>query len=102
MCVILSNLLDNAIEASEKINEPKIEIILSQKKSYYTIIVRNKIENSVLEENAELTTSKPDKESHGIGIQGIKEIVTRYNGMMEYYEKDMWFTASIWLPQKTE
>lgn len=33
LCVILSNLLDNAIEASEKIAEPKIEIILSQKKA---------------------------------------------------------------------
>jgi len=102
VCVILSNLLDNAIEASDKINEPKIEIILSQQKSYYTIIVRNRIENSVLEENAELKTTKSDKECHGIGIQSIKEIVTRYNGMMEYYEKDMWFTASIWLPQKIE
>jgi len=102
ICVMLSNLLDNAIEASDKINEPKIEIILSQQKSYYTIIVRNRIENSVLEENAELKTTKSDKECHGIGIQSIKEIVTRYNGMMEYYEKDMWFTASIWLPQKIE
>jgi len=68
----------------------------------HTIIVRNRIENSVLEENAELKTTKSDKECHGIGIQSIKEIVTRYNGMMEYYEKDMWFTASIWLPQKIE
>jgi sensor histidine kinase regulating citrate/malate metabolism len=102
LCILLSNLLDNAIEASAKISKPEIEIILSQQKSYYTIIVRNRIENSVLKDNAELKTTKSDKEYHGIGIQSVKGIVSRYNGMMEYYEKDMWFTASIWIPQITE
>lgn len=102
LCVILSNLLDNAIEASEKIAEPKIEIILSQKKSYYTIIVKNKIDTSVLESNSELKTTKSDSECHGIGVQSIKEIVHRYDGMMDFYEQDMWFIASIWLPQTTE
>jgi sensor histidine kinase YesM len=102
LCILLSNLLDNAIEASAKISKPEIEIILSQQKSYYTIIVRNRIENSVLKDNAELKTTKSDKEYHGMGIQSVKEIVSRYNGMMEYYEKDMWFTASIWIPQITE
>lgn len=100
LCVILSNLLDNAIEASEKIKEPKIEIVLSKQKSYFTIIVKNKIEESVLEKNTELKTTKSDSECHGIGVQSIKEIVNRYNGMMEYYEKDKWFTASIWIPQE--
>lgn len=100
LCVIISNLLDNAIEASEKINSPKIEIVISQQKSYYTIIVKNRIENSVLESNAELKTTKSYSECHGIGVQSIKEIVARYDGMMEYYEKDLWFTASIWIPQK--
>lgn len=100
LCVILSNLLDNAIEASEKIKEPKIEIVLSKQKSYFTIIVKNKIEESVLEKNTELKTTKSDNEYHGIGVQSIKEIVNRYNGMMEYYEKDKWFTASIWIPQE--
>jgi sensor histidine kinase regulating citrate/malate metabolism len=56
----------------------------------------------VLKDNAELKTTKSDKEYHGMGIQSVKEIVSRYNGMMEYYEKDMWFTASIWIPQITE
>ena len=102
LCVILSNLLDNAIEASEKVKEPKIEIVLSQQKSYYTIIIKNKIDSSVLESNADLKTTKSDSDCHGIGVQSIKEIVHRYDGMMEYYEKDMWFTASIWLPQKYE
>ena len=85
-----------------KIAEPKIEIILSQKKSYYTIIVKNKIDTSVLESNSELKTTKSDSECHGIGVQSIKEIVHRYDGMMDFYEQDMWFIASIWLPQTTE
>lgn len=97
LCILLSNLLDNAIEASTKVSEPKIEITLSKKKDYYTILVKNRIENSVLKNNASLKTTKKDKRLHGIGIQSIKEIVHRYHGMMEYYEKDGWFIANIWL-----
>lgn len=97
LCILLSNLLDNAIEASTKVSEPKIEITLSKKKDYYTILVKNRIEYSVLKNNASLKTTKKDKRLHGIGIQSIREIVHRYHGMMEYYEKDGWFIANIWL-----
>lgn len=97
LCILMSNLLDNAIEAAVKVTEPKIEIVLSKKKDYYTIIVKNKIESSVLENNAALKTTKKDKLWHGIGMQSIREIVQRYNGMIEYYEKDNWFIANIWL-----
>lgn len=99
LCVLLSNLLDNAIEASEKTQDPRIEVILMQQKSYYTITVKNKIMESVLKHNEKLQTTKPDSELHGIGVQSIREIVSRYDGMMEYYEEDNAFVASIWLPQ---
>lgn len=97
LCILLSNLLDNAIEASEKISDPKIEIILLKNKAYYNIIVKNKIEKSILKNNVNLKTTKAEKQRHGIGIQSIRETVNRYNGMMEYYEKDNWFIANIWL-----
>lgn len=97
LCILMSNLLDNAMEASIKVTDPKIEIILSKKKDYYTIIVKNRIEQSVLKNNVMLKTTKKDKQWHGIGIQSIRGIVHRYHGMMEYYEKDDWFIANIWL-----
>ncbi|MBQ8010610.1 MAG: sensor histidine kinase [Oscillospiraceae bacterium] len=100
LCILLSNLLDNAIEASEKIHEPKVEVILTKQKSYYTVLVKNRIEKSVLKKNAELKTTKADSECHGIGVQSIREIVTRCGGMMEYYEESGWFIASVWLPQE--
>lgn len=97
LCILLSNLLDNAIEASASIKDPRIEIVLSKKKDYYTILVKNRIEQSVLKNNSQLKTTKIDKKWHGIGIQSIREIVHTYHGMMEYYEQDGWFIANIWL-----
>lgn len=99
LCIMLSNLLDNAIEASEKTDKPKIEIILSKNKGYYNITVKNKIDKSVLKDNSDLKTTKKEKKRHGIGIQSIRETVERYNGMMEYYEEDGWFIASVWLSE---
>ncbi|MDE6021535.1 MAG: GHKL domain-containing protein [Ruminococcus sp.] len=97
LCILLSNLMDNAIEASTQTANPKIEVVLSKKKDYYTIIVKNRIEQSVLKNNVMLKTTKKDKQWHGIGIQSVREIVHRYNGMMEYYEQDKWFIANVWL-----
>lgn len=97
LCVLLSNLLDNAIEASEKVQSPRIEVILSKKKDYYTVVVKNRIEESVLQTNAALKTTKESKLWHGIGIQSVREIVNRYHGLMEYYESGNWFIANIWL-----
>lgn len=99
LCILLSNLLDNAVEASERIKKPKIVLNLSQQKNYYKIVLKNRIEESVLEKNAELKTTKHNHDFHGIGIQNVREIVDRYYGMIEYYESNNYFFVQVWLQQ---
>lgn len=45
---LLSNILDNAIEACENENSPELYVVISQRRGYETILVKNKISASVL------------------------------------------------------
>jgi hypothetical protein len=103
MCALLSNILDNAIEASIKEKEHKeINIDIMPKKGYVNIIVKNAILQSVIEKNPELKTTKTDERIHGIGIRSISDIVKKYDGMLDFYEKNNFFIADVWLPLKRE
>jgi len=96
---LLTNLLDNAIESSKREPLPELRIRIAEERGYHTIRVKNKISSSVLEANPELTSTKAEKELHGLGIIQIKEIVTAYDGMYDFYEEDGYFCAAVFIPQ---
>ena len=97
--IILSNLLDNAIEASEKLKdiEPEIILNITQKSGYYSILIKNRIENSVISENKQLHTTKVDKQHHGYGLKTVKMLTATHNGMTDIYEKDGFFIVNTML-----
>lgn len=97
--IILANLLDNAIEYSEKLTDEKSEIILniSEISEYYSIIVKNRISSSVLTSNKKLCTTKTDKHNHGYGLKSVKMLAESHNGMLDIYEKDGFFVVNTML-----
>lgn len=95
--ILLSNLLDNAIEGCSNTDFPQIELIVKRKKSLTYITVRNSIVGSVLDENPKLKTSKKDKSAHGYGIRSIKNIAEKYNGSVDFLEENGYFSTEIWL-----
>ncbi len=86
--ILLANLLDNAIEACEK-NDGHSEIMLKMwsDAGYYCIEISNTVEIDVLAENPNLFTRKRNKELHGVGIKSVKDIVEKYNGMINFKQK---------------
>ena len=98
---LLSNLLDNAIEASEKETGMKPEIVVNifKKRGYEVICVKNRISRSVLAENPDLKTTKEEESIHGLGISQTRGIVEKYLGMCDFYEEDAFFCACVFIPQ---
>lgn len=96
--IILFNLLDNAIEASQKIIKRKIKVELKIKGEYFSCIIKNKIEQSVLQVNHDLKTDKADKKLHGFGIKHVEELVEKSDGLIEYFESAQYFCVHIMLP----
>ena len=99
-CVLLGNLLDNAIEAERDLNipNPEIQVHLSLFGDSICISVRNRIGKSVLESNPNLLTTKHDVMSHGFGVRTIREIVKKHQGTVIFYEEKKWFVVNVDLP----
>lgn len=95
--VLFGNLLDNAIEAADKTESRRISVEVQKEGEYLSIIVKNSIEKSVLENNNNLETSKKNKTMHGIGIKSVKAIVKKYDGMLQFYEEQNEFCCHILL-----
>lgn len=98
LCTIISNLVKNAIEACEKIEDKKIrEIkinIVSQDDHIY-ILVTNRVAQDTKIKNQELFTTKADTKNHGLGSKNIKSAVDKYKGKLEYRCENGWFEAEI-------
>lgn len=95
---MLTNLLDNAIEACAMEEHPGLDIRISRRRGYETVLVKNRISDSVLAKNPGLNSTKQDKASHGMGILQIKAIADKYEGMCDFYEEDGWFCACTFIP----
>lgn len=102
--IILSNLLDNAIEACQKQSKSEKEVLvyLSITGGYYRIVVKNTIDASVLNTNRQLRTSKIDKLIHGWGLKSVADLVDANHGFMDYYEKDGYFVVNTMLQLREE
>lgn len=99
MCAILSNLLDNAIEASNKITECEIKVKISSLPNCIVIIISNKIKENILITNPKLDTTKKDKLNHGIGLSIVDDIIKKYNGTISFYIDNGYFSVNIVLPK---
>lgn len=97
MSILLANLLDNAMNGCKNSDEPRINLEIARKKSYIRIIVQNSILDSVLSDNPDLNTTKTEKSMHGYGIASIRKISSKYDGTVNFSEKEKMFIAEIWL-----
>lgn len=98
--MLISNLLDNAIEASEKVSDTRIIMMVTTKMNYLSIVIANRIEKSVLQKNRLLKTTKNDSLNHGLGIKSVNQICEKYDGMIDYYERENMFVADVMLKKK--
>ena len=87
LCSILSNLLDNAIEASVKdIKENRyIKMTVKSINNMLMIKIQNNIsEKPVIVGPSKFKTTKVMEANHGIGLESIKYCVEKYNGNIKF------------------
>lgn len=98
---LLSNLLDNAIEAVEKIEEKekrRISLKIYKKNNNIFINVTNFMSSPIKFVGDYPVTLKNDKFSHGYGIKSVVSIVNRYNGNLSLKTIDNQFIIDILIP----
>ena len=100
IAVMLSNLLDNAVEAQKKITPDKPRSIFLKIFSYenkYSILIKNTVAKSVLQNNPRFITDKANRYLHGIGMKSIEHTVDKNGGYIQRYEEDGMFCVHILL-----
>ncbi|MBO7365015.1 MAG: GHKL domain-containing protein [Lachnospiraceae bacterium] len=98
---LFGNILDNAIEASEKLEDPEKKVIsLSVRQTGYFVTIHE--ENYTADrprfEDGLPQTTKPDAELHGFGMKSIRMITERYGGNINIETKDDRFSLDILFP----
>ena len=83
LCVILSNILDNAVEACQKCPDEierfiKLKLIVSD--NGVSLTCSNSAVKPPKRQNGNFITDKIDKQNHGIGMRSIKNTIAKYNG----------------------
>ena len=97
LCSLIANLLDNALEGSRDVSGPIVSIHMMCVKNYLRVTVANRVSHDVLTENPELQTTKECAEEHGVGVRVIRQIVERYDGMLDFSMKGDLFVADALL-----
>ena len=99
LVVLLSNLLDNAIEACLRI-EGHREILCSVLEENGVYVSIRNTSNPVVIVNGEIATSKQNPAEHGFGIPAVKYILDQLNAEYTFAYKDGWFQFVIEIPEK--
>ena len=83
---ILTNLLDNAIEALRAMKEKnnrilRIRIVYS--KGRLIMAFQNSYDGDIVYEDGEICSSKHDSDRHGYGLENVKRAIEPYNGLLK-------------------
>lgn len=99
LSIILSNLLDNAIEANLKISSQRfIDTNIHIYKNSLFISVKNSFNGQIKTLNSTFISTKKNAENHGLGLKNVEFVVHKYNGTLTTEYDQHIFTLSIMLP----
>lgn len=109
MGIVLNNLLDNAIEACEKLEQEKryISLTLKRRNHFLLVEVENSFDGKLEWKDGEAVpatrkqSSLPDMlMEHGIGLKNVKDVAKRYLGDMNIKAEKNVFKVTVMLQQR--
>lgn len=98
LCLLLSNMLDNAVHHIG--SGRKILVEIDDIQDYSRIRITNSIDGPVLDENGAFIFSK-DNDGHGYGVNTILTLTANYNGRCLFEETDGNLVSTVIIPSGT-
>lgn len=94
---ILSNLLDNAVEAARETDNAEIRLVTKREKNFYVLSIVNSSARAPKSHGEKLITTKKDSLFHGYGTKSVERTAKKYDGIChwEYVESDKTFHYNI-------
>lgn len=92
LCVILGNLVDNAVREASKSEEKKLSIKLQVRQEVLFIFIENSYAGELIEKEDTLRTTQKDPGIHGIGLENVKKVVAANGGEIKIeYTKNRFY-----------
>ena len=99
LVVLLSNLLNNAIEACEQSVDKVIKMKFVIEDNQIILSVKNSNAELPTQVDGKIVTSKTDHPGeHGIGLKNVEEVVEKYNGAYVIDFDNELFSISMMIP----
>lgn len=97
ICAILSNQMENALDACEKVpQEKRVQIDIRQRENFVLFKVTNPVVSDPFLHNASLTSTKTkDGAAHGIGLRNMQDIAEKYSGSLKNEYIDGHFISTV-------
>lgn len=97
LCVIIGNLVDNAIREASKSEEKYLQINIQAKKGIVLIFVENSYSGKIIEQDNKFKTSQEMVSIHGLGLENVKKIVEANGGEISINYGASRFTVEVLL-----
>ncbi len=94
--VIIGNLLENAIRASEESEDQFLAIDMEVSKGVLFLTVKNTFKE-IIQSNDRFITTKKDGENHGIGLKNVRNMIVESKGDMRVSIEGNLFITSVML-----
>lgn len=99
ICALLGNILDNAIEAAEKVESNRyIQLTMQKTPSGCVISCENSLCVMPVMRKGKFVTIKKDALIHGIGTENIKDVVAKYKGEVSFDYDEESFNVRVVMP----
>jgi hypothetical protein len=96
LCALLSNLIENALEACRYLAADKhIDIVLKIVQSHLVILVENSFDGTFVQKDGVLLSRKRGGTLEGVGTASVRMIARKYGGTLTYEIKGAVFRASV-------
>ena len=96
LCILLTNALDNAIEACSIIDGDKeIKIDSRMRKGLWFLTITNPVLKNVTVRDNRIQSTKQDKRFHGFGIRNMQTVLDTYEGDMKMSSNEKYFTLEM-------
>lgn len=97
-CTVFSNIINNAMEAVQKVPEDQDRFICMEGKRkgrWNVVVCRNTFDGILKREGEVILTTKSDSISHGIGLSKIREIIETHNGIVNVEPEGNVFSITL-------
>ena len=102
---LFGNILDNAIEAVERLDDPDMRLIsltIHTQQNFLIIREENYYDGVLVMDQGLPLTTKADKRFHGFGMQSVRTLTEKYGGDLQLRTGDGIYRLSILFPVESD